>query len=193
MLSLSLGPLALSTAHLVLLLAVGAAMLIARRCAPAGAARHPDSTLFCLFVLGVVVARLGFVAAYWAQYRDTPWQAIDLRDAGFLPWLGVTAALSAALLRAWRAPFERRALGLGLAVGLAIWVLGGEMLHWQQQGSALPGPALVNAQGAPVSLAQAQGQPTVVNLWPPGAHRAGEKCPRWWPRRNTTPSCASST
>ncbi|WP_263264566.1 TlpA disulfide reductase family protein [Pseudomonas sp. RIT-PI-S] len=165
MLSLSLGPLALSVPHLVLLLALGAALLVARCCAPVEGKRQADSSLFWLFVLAVVVARLGFVALYLEQYRATPWQAIDLRDGGFIPWLGIVVALAAAGVRGWRRPLERRALRWGLATGLAIWLAGGGLLLWQRDGSRLPQQPLTDTQGVPASLERYRGQPLVVNLW----------------------------
>jgi thiol-disulfide isomerase/thioredoxin len=121
--------------------------------------------VFWLFVLALVVGRLGFVGLYWDQYRASPWQAIDPRDGGFMPWLGAGAALLAAALRAWRRPTQRKALSLGLATGLAVWLAGTGVLQWQRNTSQLPPHLLADAQGAPASLADYRGQPLVVNLW----------------------------
>jgi thiol-disulfide isomerase/thioredoxin len=160
MLSLSLGPFALSVSHLVLLVAVGLAMLVARHCTPRG-----DSAVFWLFVVAVAVARLGFVLQYWPQYRGAPWQMIDLRDGGFMPWAGLGAAVAAALWRGWKTPLERHALRWGSVTGLALWMAGSGVLQWQQHRTDLPGSRLADSDGAPITLVQYQGQPMVVNLW----------------------------
>jgi thiol-disulfide isomerase/thioredoxin len=165
MLSLSLGPLALSTAHLMLLMALGVALWVARRCPSLGSAGQPDTVLFWLFVLALVVARLGFVVMYWAQYRDAPLQIVDIRDGGFLAWLGVITAIVAIALRSWRVPSERRALGLASVVGLSLWLSGMGVLHWQNGENRLPELPLATGQGARASLARYQGEPLVINLW----------------------------
>jgi thiol-disulfide isomerase/thioredoxin len=165
MLSLSLGPLALSTSHLILLLALGFALWVARRCAPLGSRGQSDGVLFWLFLLALVVARLGFVGLYWAQYREAPWQMVDIRDGGFVVWLGVITGILTIALRGWRVPAQRRALGLASAVGLALWLGGTGLLHWQRGESRIPEQPLATAQGARASLTRYQGQPLVVNLW----------------------------
>lgn len=165
MLSVSLGPLALSISHVVLLVALGLAMLVARRCSNSGPGRAADSALFWLFALSVVAARLAFVALYWAQYRPAPWQVLDLRDGGFVPWAGIVLAGLVALAFGWRKPAQRRALGWGVTAGLTVWLAGGMALGWQEARSSLPHQPLVDSDGAPVTLSRYQGQPMVVNLW----------------------------
>lgn len=165
MLSVSLGPLALSISTVVLLVALGLAMLVARRCSRSEIRAATDSTLFWLFALAVVAARLAFVALYWAQYRLAPWQALDLRDGGFVPWAGIAMAGLAALAFGWRTPARRWALGWGITAGLAVWLAGGLALGWQQARSSLPHQSLVDSDNATVTLSRYQGQPLVVNLW----------------------------
>ena len=165
MLSLSLGPFALSTAHVLTLTALGLAMLAARRAAPERGKARIESLLFWLFALGVISARLGFVAAYWTQYRNAPWQMLDLRDGGFMPGVGLATGLSVAAIGAWRARHLRRPLAWGLSVGLALWLGGHALLSWQRQGATLPSVTFADGQGAPVALGRFKGQPMVVNLW----------------------------
>ncbi|MCP6077370.1 prolipoprotein diacylglyceryl transferase, partial [Klebsiella pneumoniae] len=71
----------------------------------------PESALFNLFLIGLVCARLGFVAAYWPMYRDEPLQTIDIRDGGFLLWPGLAGLVLGALWQGWRQPDLRRSLG----------------------------------------------------------------------------------
>ncbi len=65
---------------------------------------NPESVLFGLFMLGLLVARISFVIAYWAYFRDDPLQMLDIRDGGFLPWAGLLALLLGSALFCWRRP-----------------------------------------------------------------------------------------
>ena len=165
MLSLAIGPFALAINHLLLLLALGLASLVGWWTARRGASANPESTLFSLFLLGLVVARLSFVIAYWSQYQDNPWQAIDIRDGGFIALTGVVAIVIGAILRAWRRSDLRRPLALGLGSGLLFWLLTTLALTLYQQGTNLPDLVLRNAAGQPVRLADYRGRPLVINLW----------------------------
>lgn len=165
MLSITLGPFALSIDHLLLLLALGLATLVGWQTARRGGGQNPEAALFWLFMLALLVARLAFVAAYWAAYRSDPLQIIDIRDGGFIAWPGLLAGLLGAALRSWRTPALARPLWLGLASGALFW-LGSHLLsQLAQQGSQLPGVTLADARGRPVALQSYRGQPLVINLW----------------------------
>ena len=45
---------------------------------------NPESQLFRMLMLGLLVARLGFVLVYAEYFRDQPWRAVDIRDGGFI-------------------------------------------------------------------------------------------------------------
>lgn len=122
MLTFTLGTFAIALNHLLLISALALATFVGWRVAKRGG-ENPESVLFSLFLLGMLAARVGFVAVYWAHYRDDPWQIVDLRDGGFLAWPGVIVLLLAALYRGWRRPGLRRPLGFGVASGLALWLL----------------------------------------------------------------------
>lgn len=164
MLSLSIGPFALAIVHLLLIVALALATLVgwltSRRI---GA--NPESVLFSLFLLGLLVARAGFVIQYWAQYSIQPWQALDIRDGGFLIWPGVLAVMLGGLLMAWRRLDLRRPLGIGLGCGLMFWLLANLGLNIYQKDVRLPELTLRNADGKSVQLADYQGRPVVINLW----------------------------
>ncbi|WP_426140822.1 prolipoprotein diacylglyceryl transferase family protein [Pseudomonas sp. DWP3-1-2] len=164
MLSLSIGPFALAVVHLLLIVALVLATLVGWLASRRTGA-NPESALFGLFLLGLLAARAGFVIAYWPQYRGQPWQALDIRDGGFLIWPGVLAVILGGLLVAWRRRDLRRPLGLGLGCGLSFWLLATLSLNIYQQGVRLPELALRNAAGEPVQLADYKGRPLVINLW----------------------------
>lgn len=164
MLSFSIGPFALAMNHVLLIVALGLATLVGWRVAKRGGV-NPESALFGLFVLGLFVARLGFVVAYWPQFRDELWQIIDIRDGGFLIWPGVLAVVLGGLGCGWRRQALRRPLGLGLSSGLLFWLLATLGLNIYQESTRLPQMTLRNAAGESVQLADYQGKPLVINLW----------------------------
>lgn len=165
MLSLAIGPFALAVNHLLLLLALGLASLVGWWAARRAGDANPESTLFSLFLLGLLMARLAFVIAYWTQYQDNPWQAIDIRDGGFIPLPGVLAIVLGGVFRSWRNTGLRRPLALGLGSGLLFWLLTTLALTLYQQSTNLPDLVLRNAAGEPVRLADYRGRPLVINIW----------------------------
>ncbi|WP_397451955.1 prolipoprotein diacylglyceryl transferase family protein [Pseudomonas sp. NA-150] len=164
MLSFSIGPFALAMNHLLLLLALGLATLVGWWVAKRGGT-NPESALFSVFLLGLVAARAGFVIAYWPQFRHEPLQIIDIRDGGFLVWVGVVAVILGGLWRGWRQPALRRSLGFALSSGLLFWLLTGMGLSIYEKSAQLPQMTLRNEAGESVQLADFKGRPVVINLW----------------------------
>ena len=159
-----LGTFAIALNHLLLISALALATFVGWRVAKRGG-ENPESVLFSLFLMGMLAARVSFVAIYWTHYRNDPWQIIDLRDGGFLAWPGVIVLLLATLYRGWRRPGLRRPLGFGVGSGLAFWLLATVSLSIYEQGTRLPEISLRNAAGETVQLADYQGGPLVINLW----------------------------
>ena len=164
MLTLTLGTFAIALNHLLLIGALALATFVGWRAARRGG-ENPESVLFSLFLIGMLAARIGFVALYWKHYRNDLWQVIDLRDGGFLAWPGVIALLLVALYRGWRRPGLRRPLGFGVGSGLAFWLLATFSLSIYEQGTRLPEITLRNAAGETVQLEDYKGGPLVINLW----------------------------
>lgn len=164
MLSLSLGPFAIATVHLLLLGSLALAILAGWL---AGRSRrvNPEPTLFGLFLLGLLAARLAFVFTYWPQYQGNPVQIIDIRDGGFLAWPGVLAVILGAAWRLWRVAALRRPLAAGLLAGLLCWSLGSLAIQHVERGSALPDIMLADASGTATPLTAHRGKPLVINLW----------------------------
>ncbi|WP_434672458.1 prolipoprotein diacylglyceryl transferase family protein [Pseudomonas sp. R1-15] len=164
MLTFTLGTFAIALNHLLLISALALATFVGWRVAKRGG-ENPESVLFGLFLLGLLAARIGFVAAYWNHYRDDLWQIVDLRDGGFLAWPGIIVLLVAALLWAHRRPALRRPLGFSVGSGLLFWLVATMSLTIYEQGTRLPEIELRNAEGETVNLADYQGGPLVINLW----------------------------
>lgn len=173
MLTTNIGPLALSTAHVLLLvsllLAVTTGWLIGRR-----NASNPEKQLFRLLIVALVIARLAFVAVYFDHYRAQPWLAIDIRDGGFIAWPGIVSAILLGAWMAWRTPAVRASLGGALAFGILSWSLGSLTLHGLEQGTRLPELSFMDRNGDKVRLDGYLGKPVVVNLratWCPPCRR----------------------
>ncbi|WP_439849705.1 prolipoprotein diacylglyceryl transferase family protein [Pseudomonas syringae] len=163
MLSINAGPFAIAVTHLLLLTALVLATLVEARCMRHDKAKK--TAIFGLFIFGLITARVAFVIAYFAQYRDSPWQTLDIRDGGFLVWRGLVGAVLGGLIIGWWRPRQRRALALGIGTGLLVWMLGGLILDRYQQDASLPETTLRNMNGEPVNIADHQGKPIVINLW----------------------------
>jgi thiol-disulfide isomerase/thioredoxin len=164
MLTINIGPLALSTAHVLLmlslLLAIFTGWYVGRRNAV-----NPEKQLFRLLLVALLVARLAFVTVYFEHYRDQPWQALDIRDGGFIAWPGLLAALLLGAWQAWRTHAVRKPLACALAVGVLSWGLGSLTLYGLEQGTRLPPLSFRDSNGATVALQDYVGKPLVVNLW----------------------------
>lgn len=101
MLTINIGPLALSTAHVLLLLSLLLATFTGWYVGRRGAV-NPEKQLFRLLLVAMLVARVAFVAVYLEHYREQPWQMLDIRDGGFIAWPGLLAALLLGTWLAWR-------------------------------------------------------------------------------------------
>ncbi|OQA42254.1 MAG: Prolipoprotein diacylglyceryl transferase [Chloroflexi bacterium ADurb.Bin325] len=123
---LQIGPLAIQTYPLALLLAGWAALAIAAR----GAQRQglDGDHLYNLglygFLAGVVAARIGHVITYWSSYRGQLLEIFGFNTQAFLLWPGLAAGLLVAgwYVRRHRLPLARvlDAAAPGVLVGVAI-------------------------------------------------------------------------
>ena len=164
MLSVNIGPFALSGSLLLLLatalVAAGAGHLAGRR-----QKIGIGSVLGDMLLAGVLVARIAFVAFWFDLYRSTPLSMLDIRDGGFMIGPGIAAALLIALWRGGRHPPLRKPLGVGLAAGALVWGASFGALRMTEP-PALPTLSLTSLAGDPVTLAAlADDKPLVVNLW----------------------------
>lgn len=167
MLNVQLGPLSLQVSHLLvlvsLLVAAGVGHLAGRR-RKAGIVNVLSDMVWA----GLLVARIAFVATWFELYREAPWSILDIRDGGFSPWSGLTAALLLAIWHGWRHEALRKPLALGLSAGALAWAAMSGVLGTFDNAPrpALPTVALTTLAGEPTNLAAlARGKPMVVNLW----------------------------
>ncbi len=126
--------------------------------------------------LGLIGARLGFVAINWNAFRSEPWAALYLWQPGYTPAAGLLVGLAYVMWRVWR--YDRherlrylRALGTGFAsaalllaavvVAMQIKIQPG-ILH---AGDTVPDFTLQTLQGEPVRFSSLRGQVVVLNFW----------------------------
>ncbi|EIL97942.1 redoxin [Rhodanobacter thiooxydans] len=163
---MNIGPLALSSALLALLFGVIAALAVAGFLAKRGYG-DAGNALYLALGIGLLSARVAYVASWWPQYVQQPASVLNIRDSGFDPIAGALGLVVAALLIGWRRPPLRRPLAAGVTVGIAAWAFAG-LVAYKLAATTHPGlPALVvsDLDGHEVPLETLRGQPTVINLW----------------------------
>lgn len=102
--SIALGPVLLPTQALLLIVAVAAALGVL------GLLRESDQVtrssietrLFIALAIGVLGARLGWIARHWQAYADSPWAVLAFRDGGYAPWIGLLSGAIALMAMAAR-------------------------------------------------------------------------------------------
>lgn len=175
MMSISLGPLALPTAPLMLLLATLLAAWLADRVAPAagmpgaahGDARPAGTSIVHAVLAALIAARLAHVGLHLGAYLAEPWNMLDVRDGGFSALAGLVAGTGWLAWQALRHAPLRKALAAGAAAGLLLWSAGTAGLGALAPRD-LPDLELTDlATGQPVRLraVAAGGKPVVLNLW----------------------------
>lgn len=170
MLSISIGPLALPVAPLLLLAAVWLASWLAGRWAARltgrEGARAAGDAVFHAALLGLLAARLVHLALHAGAYLESPLAALDIRDGG---WHAPSGALAGAAWLAWRGhrwPPLRGPLAGAAVVAAALW-FGTTVVTGLGQAREMPAVALAElGTGRVLDLrAAARGRPVVVNLW----------------------------
>lgn len=174
MLSVTIGPIALPLAPLLLLSAVWVATWtaskVARRQDPdtrgRPAADVAGRAVAVAAAVGLLAARLVHLASNAGPYLASPLSMLDLRDGGWNPVAGVVSGAAWLIWRGWRQPPCRRPLAVAAATGLLVWTAGTLTLGARAT-ATLPAVALATLDGGqPTDLrTAAAGRPVVVNLW----------------------------
>ncbi|MDP2008135.1 MAG: TlpA disulfide reductase family protein [Rubrivivax sp.] len=177
--AISLGPLALPLAPLLLLVAVLAAQWLAARLArrpragdgeapegPAQRGTRAGDSFTTATLLGLLAARGVYVALHAGAYFAAPWSLIDVRDGGWHAGAGLAAGFGWLAWRASQWPAVRPALATGATAGALLW-FGLHAALAPSRGATMPAvevTALGSAGTRPLPQA-AQGRPAVVVLW----------------------------
>ncbi|HSQ71977.1 MAG TPA: TlpA disulfide reductase family protein [Rubrivivax sp.] len=170
MLSISIGPLALPGAPLLLLAAVWAASALAarlaRRAAPQEGGVAAGNAVIGAALVGLLAARIVHLALNAEPYLGSPVSALDLRDGGWNAPAGALAGAAWLAWRGWRSPVLRGPLAAGAAVFAGLW-FAATVVTGLGQARAMPEVPLAALDGAGALdlKAAARGRPVVVNLW----------------------------
>jgi thiol-disulfide isomerase/thioredoxin len=163
MTDLALGPFMLPLPALLVFVALAAALVLGARLAKR---RQLDAEgpLWLLAAWILLAARAGFVLRYHTLYFAEPLRILDLRDGGFMPAAGLTAAGAAAAWIAWRSTRRTPLLG-ALAAGVLLWSAGNAALkQWPPQ-QRVPAAEFATLEGQALRLPSDTARPVVVNLW----------------------------
>ena len=170
MLSLTLGPIALPLAPVLLLGAVwGTSWLatrLARRTSTANPADLAGSSVTQAALLGLLAARLVYLSLHADAYLATPWAVFDLRDGGWHAPAGLAAGAAWLGWSGLRNRWLRKPLLVSGVAGGALWWLA-SFASGLSASNAMPPVELVRLEDArALSLTDAaHARPVVVNLW----------------------------
>ncbi|MCH8543363.1 MAG: TlpA family protein disulfide reductase [Alcanivorax sp.] len=166
MLSVSIGPIAMSVQRGVLWFAVIVTLLVAAYLTRQRRIPVADA-IFSILLWAVIGARMAFAVRYSDDYASPLWSVLDVRDGGFDRVAGALSGLGYAVWRGWRNPMLRRPLFVALSVGFGAWLtVTGLFMVLEKTARGMPPTALVTMSGADTSLAtRHDGRPMVVNLW----------------------------
>lgn len=162
--SLSVGPFALSWAHILFFVAYGIALIVGWR---VGRRRNVsvEPVLTSMLVVGLIVSRVVFVASYWAEYSADLISIIDIRDGGF-SWLGgIVGSLMVAVYAGWQHPKLRVALTSAVSTAVAVWLVGVGLYDTLRSSQVLPTQTYRTLAAEPVTLERFNDKPIVINLW----------------------------
>lgn len=163
--TLSIGRFALSTGPLLLfgaiLVALGAGEFMKRR---SGVNVEPQ--LWLMLILGLLAARLAFVAMHFSLYLESPLSLFEVKDGGYSLPAGLVAVMALAALALWSMPHKRKPLGVAAIAGLAAWAAGIAVVSMlAPKPMALPTLTFQGLDGNALTLSELKGRPVVVNLW----------------------------
>jgi thiol-disulfide isomerase/thioredoxin len=160
---MNLGPYAFPVAPLILFLSIAIAVVVAGLVGRG--AREAESAVLVTAAVGLVVARLSFVAHYLPAYRGNWLHMLDFRDLGFDLMPGVAAGALALVWIAFRRVHLRRATLVAAVAGVASWSFATAAAGTAKASEVLPAVSVVDLNGNMQSLARHDGKPLVVNLW----------------------------
>jgi thiol-disulfide isomerase/thioredoxin len=163
--ALVIGPLAVPWSLLLVMAVTATTFGMARRTGKKDGV-DAEPALWRALVLGLVLARLGFVYEFRDAYLAAPLGIIDIRDGGWSALSGFVGAWLYVLSQTRRHPAMRRPLHRALWTASAGWLAGSLALAATSgAGTPLPSMALPALDGQTVDLASFRGKPTVLNLW----------------------------
>ncbi len=184
--SIVFGPLLLPTQAVLLVVATAAALgvLGLLRDNGPGSRAGAETRLFIALAVGVLGARLGWIAQHWKVYAESPSALLAFRDGGYAPWIGLLVGMCAVAVFVLRVPpsldlgshaeaplesqtltLNRRQLWIPALVAALILVAGQFVLTVNARREPMPSIEVLDLAGGRELLPAVQGRPQVINLW----------------------------
>ncbi|MCU9952925.1 TlpA family protein disulfide reductase [Burkholderia sp. BKH01] len=164
---LSIGP--FSVRVVAVAIAALIAWLVARfaqRNRPAGQHKTSASLLLDALLIGLIAARVGYIARWWSDYFAAPKSIVALGDGGFTWWIGLPVALAYIGWRSRRLPGLARPALAGIAAGMLAWgAAQGVLATFDRTAAPLSALRVETLDATPVAPNSYAGKPVVVNLW----------------------------
>ncbi len=164
--SIAIGPFIFSNDRFIAIVTVVAFLIVAEIIAWR---RHGDRDAIrrwsgAALVIWIVTARLGYIAAHWEAFVPAPWTVVALWQGGFdtrAGTFGLGATLFAGFLSKSRTGGP---LVISVLAAFLMFSVTTVLLPDETRGR-IPTGGFADLSGAPVSLANRDGQPLVLNLW----------------------------
>lgn len=166
MLSISIGPFALSVSLLTTLVGIIVFWTITHWLTRKSAEKtHAVDGIFTAIMVGFIVARIAFVVTLWSEYQQNWWQIFNIRDGGFIPYYGWIASI---LVLIYSSRGSRTITRVYLRASLAalcvvIPLQYAAFLYSSEVG--LPQIPVRNSSGEKINLQTFKGKPVVINYW----------------------------
>lgn len=161
---MSVGP--FSVHVIAVTLAALIAWLVARSMQHGEPRKTAANLLLDALFVGLIAARIGYVARWWPEYAAAPASIIAIGDGGFDWWIGLPAALIFVCWKSRHVRAVRRPALMGMAAGMLVWgAAQGVLMTLQRATPPLSALQLQTLGAAPISLGSYAGKPVVVNLW----------------------------
>jgi thiol-disulfide isomerase/thioredoxin len=126
-----------------------------------------EKPLWWSLLVGLVAARIGYVATHLPDFQNQPLQALYVWQDGYLPVVGVAAAIATVLWLALRN--DRRIVPMlaPLLVGITVWGGASWLSHALTSATRPPLPeiSVIDIHGQSQTLSSFKGKPVVLNLW----------------------------
>jgi thiol-disulfide isomerase/thioredoxin len=166
MLSISIGPLAMSVSLLTTIIGISVFWTLTHWLTYKTVDnKYVMDAVFRAIVVGLLVARIAFVLTLWSQYQKQWWQVFNLWDGGFLPFYGWAMAVFMLLISARGKRHITKVYLIASLVTIGITLPINLAARMYSSGIAIPQTPVIDTQGKPVNLQVFQGKPLVINYW----------------------------
>jgi thiol-disulfide isomerase/thioredoxin len=166
MLSISIGPFALSVSLFITIIGIiifwATTHWLTRKSLEK---KQAVDTIFTALWVGFVIARLAFVLTLWSEYKADWWQIFNIRDGGFIPYYGWIASVFILIVASSR---HRKISQIYLKASIATLCVIGPLKYTAFLYNAevgLPQSQVHNSIGDKISLQTFKGKPLVINYW----------------------------